>query len=404
MLRFLSQHHKNDSGIVYCLSRQRVEDIAEWLSRHGFTALPYHAGLSAEMRSLHQDRFLKDDQVIMVATIAFGMGIDKPDVRFVVHYDLPKSIEAYYQETGRAGRDGLPSNALLLFGVGDIALMRSMIAGSDNDEMRKQLEVRKLEALVGFCASTRCRRQILLEYFGETPRHSCNNCDACLYPIASFDGTVAAQKALSAAIRTGQRFGAAYLTDILLGASTERITQFQHDRLSTYGVGKEYNRSQWRDIFQQLIAHGLLLTDMEGHGGLRLGPDALCRPVLRGEAVVRLREEMRPQTTRALRGEKRRGAKPNTETIDRHPAHFADADKPVLETAEENRLFQSLRALRLQLAKEQNVPPYVIFHDTTLIALTKAHPKTLQDLSRIPGIGPTKLERYGEAFLRAVNE
>jgi len=385
LLHFLRKNHPQDAGIVYCLSRNRVAETAEWLTQQGFTALPYHAGLSAELRARHQDRFLKEDGIIMVATIAFGMGIDKPDVRFVAHLDLPKSIEAYYQETGRAGRDGLPSAALLLYGVEDAAKLRSMIEGGDGNAQRKQLEHRKLDALVGFCASTRCRRQMLLEYFGEQPPQPCGNCDTCLHPAASFDGTIAAQKALSCAIRTGQRFGAAHLTDILVGAKTERIRQFGHDKLPTYGVGQEFSRDQWRDIFRQLIAHNLLVMDMEGHGSLRLGAEVLYRPVLRGEQKIDLRETPLVATTRALKAE---AANKRTTTV--------------LDNEEDEQLFQTLRALRLQLAKEQNVPPYVIFHDTTLLALAKARPRTLDKMSSIPGIGAAKLERYGEAFLEAL--
>ncbi|MDR3424683.1 MAG: DNA helicase RecQ [Alphaproteobacteria bacterium] len=388
LLHFLNKNHKRDSGIVYCLSRMRVEETAEWLARHGFDALPYHAGLAADVRARNQDRFIKDEGVIVVATIAFGMGIDKPDVRFVAHMDLPKSIESYYQETGRAGRDGLPSDALLLFGIEDAGKMRSMIEGGDGDAKRKQLEIRKLEALVGFCSSARCRRQTLLEYFGETPPKPCGNCDACQNPVATFDGTVAAQKALSCVYRTGQKFGAAHLTDILVGGDTERVRQFRHNALSTYGVGREYTRDQWRDIFRQLVAQGLLVMDMEGHGGLRLAHADKCRPVLRGEQSVDLRELPAAKVARALRSEvagKRRGA-----------------EAPVLEGDAEQQLFQNLRALRMKLAKAQNIPPYVIFHDTTLLALAKARPKSLEAMSVIPGVGAAKLARYGDAFLKAV--
>ncbi|MER2519814.1 MAG: DNA helicase RecQ [Bdellovibrionales bacterium] len=389
LLRFLKKDHADEAGIVYCLSRARVEDIADWLVRQGYNALPYHAGLAADVRVRNQDRFIKDEGVIVVATIAFGMGIDKPDVRFVVHMDMPKSIEAYYQETGRAGRDGLPSEALLLYGIEDVAKLRSMIEGGEANEQRKQLERRKLDTLIGYCSSPRCRRQVLLEYFGEALAEPCGNCDLCLHPVPTFDGTVAAQKAMSAVLRTGQKFGAAHLTDILVGADTERIRQFRHNQLPTYGVGKEFSRIQWRDIFRQLVVHGLLVTDMEGHGGLRLSSDELCRPVLRGERRVTLRED----ATFALQREakERRGTSSETSKT-----------KPALDNADDEKLFQSLRALRLELAKAQNVPPYVIFHDTTLIALAKARPRTLQAMSRIPGIGAAKLERYGEAFLKAV--
>jgi ATP-dependent DNA helicase RecQ len=387
LLHFIRKNHTGKSGIVYCLSRNKVEETAEFLAKQGFTALPYHAGLAADKRARHQDRFLKDEAVIIVATIAFGMGIDKPDVRFVVHMDLPKSIEAYYQETGRAGRDGLPSETFLIYGIEDAAKMRSMIESGESNDKRKHLEFRKLDALVGYCASSRCRRQILLEYLGEVLPEPCGNCDSCRHPAALFDGTVAAQKALSCVIRTGQRFGAVHLVDVLLGADTERVRQFRHNELPTYGVGKEFSREQWRDIFRQLVAHGLLVIDMEGHGGLKLSCEAVCKPILRGEQKINLRQDNGTTTKSALRDEvrKKRGA-----------------IKPVLDSDEDENLFQNLRALRLALAKEQNVPPYVIFHDTTLVALAKLRPKSLQDMSRIPGVGTAKLERYGDAFIKAL--
>jgi ATP-dependent DNA helicase RecQ len=303
--------------------------------------------------------------------------------------DLPKSIEAYYQETGRAGRDGLPSEALLLYGIEDAAKLSSMIEDGEGSAERKRLERRKLDALVGFCASARCRRQMLLDYFGEKLPEPCGNCDTCLNPATTFDGTIAAQKALSSVIRTGQRFGAAHLTDVLTGAKTERIRQFGHDQLPTYGVGKEFTREQWRTIFRQLVAHGYLVTDMEGHGGLHLGPEEMCRPVLHGAVTVNLQEDPTAKTTRALK----------TEIAGRRAAGSA---KPALQDEEDEQLFQELRALRLRLAKEQNVPPYVIFHDTTLVALANARPQNLQDMRTIPGIGAAKLERYGEVFLQAL--
>jgi len=388
LLHFLKTKHSKASGIIYCLSRAKVDQTAEWLIRQGYDAVPYHAGLPSERRALHQDRFLKDESVIVVATIAFGMGIDKPDVRFVAHLDLPKSIEAYYQETGRAGRDGLPSDSILFFGVEDAAKLRSMIESGDADERRKMLELRKLESLIAYCSSTRCRRQILLEYFGETYPTACNKCDSCLTPATCFDGTVAAQKALSCVYRTGQRFGAMHLIDILIGNDTERLRLLRHDLLPTYGIGKEYSRDQWRDIFRQLIAQGLLQIDMEGHGGLRMSSAETCRPVLRGEQTVSLREPAAARMTRELKRERRRKVEQNVDTI---------YDEEI------DAMFQTLRALRLKLAKEQNVPPYVIFHDTTLLALAKKRPTNLATMSDIPGIGKAKLERYGDVFLKAVN-
>jgi ATP-dependent DNA helicase RecQ len=383
--QFIRSHHHGEAGIVYCLSRNRVESIAEFLAGKGLTALPYHAGLSAELRATHQDRFLKEDGVIMVATIAFGMGIDKPDVRFVIHLDLPKSVEAYYQETGRAGRDGLPSSALLLHGAEDSAKLRRMIAEGNGGEQRKQVELRKLEALSGFCAAACCRRQVLLGYFGEQRPGPCNNCDNCLNPPELFDATLAAQKALSCVFRTGQRFGVQYLVDVLQGEMSERIRQFGHDSLSTFGIGKEYSRKAWQDIFRQLITLGYLVVDIEGHGGLFLGDDALCRPLLRGEAKIELR------TLSALARTSRQRDRNRATT----PAAANDLDETI---------FQSLRALRLSLAKAQNVPPYVIFHDTTLAALAATKPQSLDEMSLIPGIGEAKLRRYGDVFLKALAE
>ena len=380
--QFIRGHHHGEAGVVYCLSRSRVESIAEFLAGKGLTALPYHAGLSAEIRATHQDRFLKEDGVIMVATIAFGMGIDKPDVRFVVHLDLPKSIEAYYQETGRAGRDGLPSSALLLHGAEDSAKLRRMIEEGNGGEQRKQVELRKLEALTGFCASAGCRRQVLLGYFGEQRPGPCGNCDNCLTPPELFDATLAAQKALSCVFRTGQRFGVQYLVDVLRGEMNERIRQFGHESLSTFGIGKEYSRKAWQDIFRQLITLGYLVVDIEGHGGLFLGDDALCRPLLRGEAGVSLRV-----LSEAIKSPRSRRAQPV-------------ADASVEEG--DGSLFEKLRHLRLSLAKAQNIPPYVIFHDTTLRAMATAKPQTLAELANLPGIGEAKLARYGETFLDAL--
>lgn len=381
LLSFLNKDHKRNSGIIYCLSRARTEKIATWLTEQGFNAKPYHAGLSTDMRAKHQDLFIKDEGVIIVATIAFGMGIDKPDVRFVVHMDMPKSIEAYYQETGRAGRDGLPSEAFLLYGIGDVVKLNAMIESGDASQDRKQLERRKLDALVGYASSPRCRRQVLLDFFGETLDKPCDNCDVCLNPSSTFNGTVAAQKALSCVYRTGQRFGVVHLTDILLGGKTERIRQFGHNDLPTYGIGKEFNRHQWRDIFRQLVTHKLLVVDIEGHGGLRLGEEEMCRPVLRGESEVILREDAAFSLKQEVKTRKR---------------------KPVLESEADEELFQTLRALRLDLAKEQNVPPYVIFHDATLIELAKIQPQSLEEMEAISGIGTAKLERYGDTFLKAI--
>ena len=385
LLHFLGQQKKSASGIVYCLSRAKVEKTASLLCEKGFKALPYHAGLSTQTRTENQDRFLKEDGVIMVATIAFGMGIDKPDVRFVVHIDLPKSIEAYYQETGRAGRDGLPAQTLLLYGAADATKLRSMIQDSDADEKRKQLEHRKLAALVGFASSAHCRRQILLSYFGESAEKPCGACDNCKNPAQTFDGTLAAQKALSCAYRTGQRFGASYLADVLAGEDSARVKNFGHHLLPVFGIGKDISKKEWRDIFGQLVMRGLLQVDMEGHGGLRLGDDAQVRPVLRGEMPVMLRKDIHA----TLREEKQTRQ---------------DKKLPPFEKAQEDALFQKLRALRMDLAQKQNVPPYVIFHDTTLIAMVQARPQDLESLAQISGVGEAKLARYGKAFLEAILE
>ncbi len=373
------ESHKGESGIIYCMTRKSVERVAQALADRGWPALPYHAGLDKSVRDRHQDRFIKDDGVIVVATIAFGMGIDKPDVRFVVHLDLPKSLEAYYQETGRAGRDGLPSDAVMLYGLEDVTKIRQLVAGSEAPEAQKQIERRKLDALIGFCETTQCRRQVLLSYFGESPEGRCGNCDTCLEPVESFDGTELARKALSCVYRTGQRFGALHVIDVLRGTDSEKVQKFGHDNLSTYGIGKELSVAEWRSVFRQLAAHGFLEVDMDGHGGLRLGED--CRDVLRGERRVELHRD-------TLREKRPRKARKAAATIDISPAGQA--------------LFDMLRAKRLALAKAQGVPPYVIFHDSTLVAMATTNPRNLESLALIPGVGESKLKRYGAEFLSAI--
>ncbi len=371
------QAHRGEAGIVYCLSRKRVEQTAEFLAGQGFDALPYHAGLHAEVRARNQRRFLREDGVVMVATIAFGMGIDKPDVRFVAHVDLPKSLEGYYQETGRAGRDGEAAEAWLCYGLGDVVLLKQMIEQSEAGEERKRLERRKLEQLLGYCESMQCRRQVLLAGFGETYAHECGNCDNCLHPASTWDATLAAQKALSCVYRTGQRFGVAHLIDVLRGSEGERIQQFGHDRLSTYGIGRELDARTWRSVFRQLVAGGLLEVDAEGYGGLRL--TEASRALLRGERELHLRKEA---PSRAERERNVRGS-----------VVVAEHDMP---------LFGALRDLRAQLAREQNVPAYVIFHDSTLRSIAEHRPETLDQLGRIGGIGGSKLARYGEQVLEAI--
>ncbi len=380
LLDFLAAH-RDAAGIVYCLSRKKVEETAAFLAGHGFAALPYHAGLSAQTRSANQRRFLREDGVVIVATIAFGMGIDKPDVRFVAHMDLPKSLEGYYQETGRAGRDGEAADAWLCYGLGDLVTLKQMIEQSESGEERKRLERRKLDALLGYCESTVCRRHLLLAGFGEDYARACRNCDNCLDPPQCWDATVEAQKALSCVARTGQRFGAAHVIDVLRGAETEKIAQFGHARLSTYGIGADLDAKQWRGVFRQLVAAGVLDIDTEGYGALRL--TEASRPVLRGERKIELRrdiERKHGKTARATR----------TAT--------AAADLPLHAVPR----FDVLRSLRARLAREQNVPAYVIFHDATLRAIALAQPTDLDALADISGVGISKLERYGGQVLDAL--
>ena len=378
LLRFLDDEHPGDAGIVYCLTRRAVEETAAWLTQHGREALPYHAGLPAETRARHQERFLREEGIIVVATVAFGMGIDKPNVRFVAHLDAPKNLEAYYQETGRAGRDGLPADAWMAYGIADVMNLRRLVEASDINEQQRRIERQKSEALIGFCETISCRRQVLLGYFGERHHQPCGYCDNCRGPAAeSRDGTVAAQKALSAIYRTGQRFGAHHLVDVLTGKATERVKQLGHDALKTFGVGTEFDAQGWLSVIRQLLAQGHVLPDPEGHGGLTLAPSAM--EVLRGACEVRLRLEPPRERTRRR--------KPATAS----PSSALDA------AAEE--LWQRLRAWRLDEARRQELPPYVIFHDATLIEVARRRPASLAALADIPGIGRSKLDRYGAAVL-----
>jgi ATP-dependent DNA helicase RecQ len=387
LLRFLRDEHPGDAGIVYCLSRKKVEAVAEFLQGHGLTALPYHAGLDKEHRAATLRRFMREDGVIVVATIAFGMGIDKPDVRFVAHLNMPKSLEAYYQETGRAGRDGLPANAWMAYQLQDVIQLRQMIESSEADDAHKRIERFKLESMLGYCEVTQCRRQALLAYFGDTLPAPCGNCDTCLEPPQLWDATVAAQKALSVVYRTGQRFGVNYLIDVLLGKQDQRIEDFGHDRQPTFGIGSELNATEWRSIFRQLIAHGLLSVDIDGYGGLRLTQQ--CRAVLRGERRLELRKLAR--TSRATSaGRPGRGGK---------GAGLLDADAL---TAPDKALWEALRQKRRELADARGVPPYVIFSDATLADMLSRRPSSLGEMMDVSGVGEFKLSHYGETFLEVI--
>ncbi|ADV67858.1 ATP-dependent DNA helicase RecQ [Deinococcus maricopensis DSM 21211] len=380
LLDFIRTEHPGDAGIVYCLSRKSVEETAAWLCEQGLTALPYHAGLDARTRDLHQERFLREEGLIVVATVAFGMGIDKPNVRFVAHLDLPKSLEGYYQETGRAGRDGLPSTAWMAYGLADVVNVRRMLAQSTAPDDVKRVEGRKLDALLAYAESAACRRVGLLAYFGEDRAESCGNCDTCLNPPRTWDATRPAQMALSAAVRTGNRFGAQHLTDVLLGRDTPRIRALGHHQLPTYGVGKDHDEKTWRAVLRQLTALGYLTTDADGHGSLIATPQA--RTLLKGEVTLTLRDDPAPK----------KGAKA--------PRGAAQATL----APEDQALFDALRTTRLDLAREGGVPPYVIFHDATLKAMAEARPQTLAALGAISGVGERKLQQYGDRFLTVLQD
>ena len=375
LLQFLETEHQGDAGIVYCLSRKKTEAVADWLNAQGRTALPYHAGLEARVRYRHQQRFLQEEGIIIVATIAFGMGIDKPDVRFVAHLDLPKSIEAYYQETGRAGRDGAAANAWMVYGLEDVVKLRQMLETSDADETHKRVERYKLDSMLGLCEITSCRRHALLQYFGEESPARCGNCDTCLHPVETWDGTTAARKALSCVYRTGQRFGTRHLIDVLLGKENDKVRKFGHQRLSTFGIGEELGMEQWRSVFRQLIARGFLSVDLKGFGSLLLTDQS--RPLLQGEAQVFLRKDDRiKKPTRKQR---------------KTPLQVSDPE-----------LFEKLKACRKELAVKQGLPPYVIFHDSTLVEMTQRLPSGPDELLQVSGVGAHKLEQYGEDFLAII--
>jgi ATP-dependent DNA helicase RecQ len=378
VLNFIKQNHQGESGIVYCQTRQATEEIAKWLSSEGYNAYHYHAGMDSQARLENQNRFLREENVIIVATIAFGMGIDKPDVRFVIHLSIPKNIEAYYQETGRAGRDGLPAEALLIYGISDVAIQRNFIENGQSPDNQKRIAHHKLNALLGLCDAACCRRQVILEYFGDSCK-PCGNCDTCDNAPETFDGTVAAQKAISCVYRTDQRFGINYLIDVLLGQGSGRLEAFNHDKISTFGIGKEYSKNEWRSIFRQLVAQNLLMVDVANHGSIKITPSGMS--FLKERKSINLRKY-----THKTKKEKRL----NATTVQA----FANED--------EERLFAELKAARLAIAKAQNLPPYIIFHDKTLREFAILKPSTLSAMTNISGVGETKIKRYGEMFLKVV--
>jgi ATP-dependent DNA helicase RecQ len=377
LLKFL-QDYKNQAGIVYCMSRNRVDGISAWLAQRGIKALPYHAGLGADERAENQRRFLREDAVVMVATIAFGMGIDKPDVRFVAHLDLPKSMEAYYQETGRAGRDGLPSVAWMIYGLADVMRIVKMVQDSNANEQHKRAERSKIESLLGWCETNTCRRRALLRYFGEQRDEVCGNCDICLNPPKTWDATEDAQKLLSNIYRTGQRFGSGHVIDVLRGKETAKVNQFGHQALSTYGIGAQRTDKQWRSIIRQLLVQNFLLVNDELYGAIQLTEKA--RQILKGETKIFLREEL--STIKSVR-ERRR------------PAEISEQDQD---------LWEALKAKRKELADDLGVPPFHIFHDATLMEMMQSMPASDADLLSVNGVGAVKLEKFGEQFLAVIAE
>ncbi len=380
LLQFIEREHAGEAGIVYCFTRQKVEKTAAWLREEGHEAVPYHAGLGAKQRQANQERFLNEEGLIVVATIAFGMGIDKPNVRFVAHLDVPRSLESYYQETGRAGRDGLDADAWMTYSLGDVVAMRKILESSNAGRQQQWIEQHKLNAMFGYCETVGCRRQVLLSYFGESLEAPCGNCDNCLHPVEQWDGTVAAQKVLSCIYRTGQRFGAGHVIDVLLGKDTDKVRRFRHERLSTFGIGAELTATEWRAVVRQLVAADYLRVDVDGYGSIRM--TKACGPVLKGEEQVFFRKDPPP--------------------VKKEKKTRAAAEIALPETPDDRALFDTLRTLRLELARAQDVPPYVVFHDGTLAAMVQHRPRTLDAFGQLSGVGTVKLERYGEVFLDAI--
>jgi ATP-dependent DNA helicase RecQ len=385
LLDFLKREHPGESGIVYCLTRKKVESTAEWLSQKGYNALPYHAGMQASTRKKHQRIFQEQKDVVMVATIAFGMGIDKPDVRFVAHLDMPKNIESYYQETGRAGRDGEASNAWLAYDLSDIVTIGKILENSEGDEDFKRIQYQRLQAMIGYCETADCRREVLLNYFGEPYDRRCGYCDNCMEEIEKWDGTIAAQKAMSCIYRTGERFGVQYLTDVLLGKENKRIQGFRHDRISTFGIGKELIGLEWKSVFRQIVAAGYAGVDMKGYGGLFLTP--------KGRAILKAKEKI------FLRKDLFKTNKPQKSYPKNRIRRLVDS--PDLEYSDS--LFEALRILRLEIAKKESVPPYVIFHDRTLKEMAAYKPGSLQAMRGLYGVGEVKLEKFGQTFIDFLN-
>ncbi|MGM9998742.1 MAG: DNA helicase RecQ [Candidatus Bruticola sp.] len=397
-ISFIESRHRSDSGIVYCLSRKDTEETARWLCSLGYEALPYHAGMTQSERAANQARFLREEGVIMAATIAFGMGIDKPNVRFVAHFALPGSVEAYYQETGRAGRDGLPASAWLSYNIKDIVLRQKFIEDSEADENHKAIDRRRLRALLGICETVSCRRRALLGYFGEQLEHDCGHCDNCLDPPEASNGIIYAQKALSCVYRTGQMYGVSYLIQVLRGGKTERILARRHDKISTYAIGKELSAKQWTSVFRQLLAAGYLKTDMVGCGSVKLTKRS--REILDGsktELMLRIDSEATSERTRKVSKNQKTAAASVLNTLTGVVAGSVSAQSV-------SALFEILRRKRMELARQERLAPYMVLHDTSLLLIAKQRPRTLEELSQISGFGLVKLRKYGAAILAVVAE